>query len=83
MERWGHYWNFTTLSMRSLFEEVFPATGLSVDSAGNVLAATAFLHGLAADELRPDELDYRDADYELLITVRAVKPQHADEGTPR
>jgi len=38
-----------------------------------VLAAVAFLHGLAAEDLRPEELDYHDADYELLITVRAIK----------
>jgi hypothetical protein len=38
-----------------------------------VLAATAFLQGLSSRELRPDELDHHDADYEVLITVRAVK----------
>jgi len=41
---------------------------------GNVLAATAFLHGLAAEELTREELDHRDPDYELLIGVRAQKP---------
>jgi hypothetical protein len=39
-----------------------------------VLAAIAFLHGLAAEELRQEELDYRDAHYEVSILVRAVKP---------
>jgi hypothetical protein len=38
-----------------------------------VLAATAFLQGLSSRELRPDELNHRDPDYEVLITVRAVK----------
>ena len=38
-----------------------------------VLAAAAFLFGLAVEELRPEELDYQDPDYELLIAVRAVK----------
>jgi glycosyltransferase involved in cell wall biosynthesis len=80
MERWGHYWSFTTLSARLLFEEAFPAANIRVDSFGNVLAATAFLHGLAAEELRPAELDYRDPDYEFLITVIAVKSQPADQG---
>jgi SAM-dependent methyltransferase len=73
MDRWGEYWRFTTLSMRRLLEEVFPSAHVSVDANGNVLTAVAFLHGLAAEELRPDELDYRDADYELLITARAIK----------
>jgi SAM-dependent methyltransferase len=80
MERWGHYWSFTTLSARLLFEEAFPAANVQVDSFGNVLAATAFLHGLAAEDLRPAELDHRDPDYEFLITVRAVKPRSTEQG---
>ena len=44
-----------------------------MQTQGNVLAATAFLQGLSSRDLRPDELDYHDADYEVLITVRAVK----------
>lgn len=75
MDRWGDYWRFTSLSARHLFEEVFPAESIEVQPHGNVLAAIAFLHGLAAEELRPQELDYHDPDYEVLITVRAVKPQ--------
>jgi glycosyltransferase involved in cell wall biosynthesis len=82
MERWGHYWSFTTLSARLLFEEAFPAGDVRVDAFGNVLAATAFLQGLAAEELSPTELDYRDPDYELLITVIAVKPPAAGQGAP-
>jgi hypothetical protein len=39
-----------------------------------VLAATAFLHGLASQDLRSEELDHLDPDYQLLITVRAMKP---------
>lgn len=79
MDRWGEYWRFTTLSARRLFEEVFPPDGVSVEAYGNVLAAIAFLHGLAADELRQEELHYRDPDYEVLITVRAVKPKYGPD----
>ena len=46
---------------------------LSSVGAGNVLVAVAFLHGLAVEDLHKEELDYRDSDYEVLITVRAVK----------
>lgn len=74
MDRWGDYWRFTSLSARRLFEEVFPAANVQVKAYGNVLAAIAFLHGLAAQELRPEELDYRDPDYEVSIMVRAWKP---------
>jgi SAM-dependent methyltransferase len=73
MDRWGEYWRFTTLSARRSFEEVFSPTKLTIESYGNVLAATAFLHGVAEGELRREELDVHDPDYELLITVRAVK----------
>jgi len=68
-----YYWGFTRLSARQLFEEVFPAANLNVEAHGNVLAAIALLHGLAAEELRQEELDYRDPDYEVLLTLRAVK----------
>ena len=73
MDRWGEYWRFTTLSARLLFEEVFPEENIEVRAHGNVLAAISFLHGLAAEELKKQELDYHDPNYELMITVKAVK----------
>jgi glycosyltransferase involved in cell wall biosynthesis len=69
------HWSFTTRSVRRLFEEAFPATNLTIESYGNVLAAVSFLHGLSVQELTQEELDYRDPQYELLITLRAVKPE--------
>jgi hypothetical protein len=44
-----------------------------VESHGNVLAAVAFLHGLAAHELTCAELDDHDPLYQLVITARAMK----------
>jgi hypothetical protein len=73
MERWGDYWRFTSLSARRLCECVFPPANVTVQAHGNVLAAIAFLHGLAREELRQEELDTKDPDYEVLITARAVK----------
>lgn len=73
MDRWGDYWRFTSLSARRLFECGFPGGEIEIETYGNVLAATAFLQGLSSRDLRPDELDYRDPDYEVLITIRAVK----------
>jgi glycosyltransferase involved in cell wall biosynthesis/SAM-dependent methyltransferase len=73
MDRWGDYWRFTSLSARRLFECGFPEGEVRVEAHGNVLAATAFLQGLSSRDLQPEELDYRDPDYEVLITVRAVK----------
>src|SRR5215204_3436079 len=70
-----HYcWALSTLAARQLFEGAFPATAVEIEAHGNVLAAVAFLEGLAVRELRKEELDHHDPDYELLISVRAVKP---------
>jgi glycosyltransferase involved in cell wall biosynthesis len=75
MERWGQYWSFTKQSAQRLFVEVFPADNVTVEADGNVLTTAAFLYGLATQELLQKELDYHDPDYELIITVRAVKAQ--------
>jgi hypothetical protein len=47
-----------------------------IEVRGNVLAATAFLQGLATEELRREELDYNDPGHELLVAVRVSKPEH-------
>jgi SAM-dependent methyltransferase len=71
-----HYcWALSTLSARVLCEEAFPGANVEIEAHGNVLAAVAFLEGLAVRELRKEELDHHDPDYELLIAVRAVKPE--------
>jgi peptidoglycan/xylan/chitin deacetylase (PgdA/CDA1 family)/SAM-dependent methyltransferase len=72
-ERWGWHWGLTTSSARRLFDEHFSQGDVTVESYGNVLSAVAFLHGIAAEELRPAELDVRSPEYELLIAVRAQK----------
>ncbi len=70
-EQW--YWSFTARSARRLFGEVFPGEGVVVEAHGNVLAAIAYLHGLATEEVRREDLDQRDPQYEVLVAVRAVK----------
>ena len=74
-DQWGSCWcwSFTALSAQRMFEEVFPEENIFVQTFGNVLTATAFLYGLAVQELQQDELEYNDTDYEVLITVKAVK----------
>ena len=81
MARWGDYWRFTSMSARRLFEESFPADHVTVQSYGNVLTATAFLYGLAAEELSSEELDSRDSNFEVTIGVKAVKPSSASRAT--
>ena len=73
MEQWGEYWRFTTLSAQRLFREQFQDESLRVQSYGNVLTTIARLHGILASELRPEELDYHDRDYDVIISIRAVK----------
>ena len=67
------YWSFTRDSVERLLEEFFPPSLVEVSVSGNILAATAFLHGLAREELRKDELDVNDPEYPLVISARAQK----------
>jgi SAM-dependent methyltransferase len=69
------YWRFTSLALRRLFEEVFPKDHVEVKAYGNALAAVAFLHGLAVEDLKRDHLDYFDRDFEVSLALRAVKPK--------
>lgn len=65
------YWRFTQASCERLFGGRFG--DLEVVSYGNVLASTAFLRGLAAEELRRRDLDVVDPDYATLLGVAARK----------
>ena len=76
-DRESDCWRFTSASTRRLFGRQFGDENVRVETHGNVLAATAFLHGLAAHELRPEELDRHDPDYQLTISVIARKGQEA------
>jgi SAM-dependent methyltransferase len=81
---WGDYWRFTTGSLRRLFEASFDAGGIEIEGFGNLLSTTAYLHGLAAEELSPAQLDCHDPAYELLLTVRARRsaPDRARSAGP-
>ena len=74
MDRWGDYWRFTDASTRRLFGEAFGVENVKIRTFGNVLAACAYLHGLASYELKRKELAYHDPDYQVVIAVRATKP---------
>jgi SAM-dependent methyltransferase len=70
-DRWA--WGFTRVSARGLVAEAFPGGAIEVTTYGNVMSAIASLHGLAADELRPEELDHHDPEYQLSIGIRATR----------
>jgi len=64
-------WSLTPYSARRLFEELFDEDELEVSCHGNVFAATAFLQGVALEEVDKKKLDEVDLAYPVTITVRA------------
>lgn len=73
MKRWGDFWRFTTRSAEEAFGEVFGKENIQVGSFGNVLASVGLLHGISAEELTPEELDFSDDTYQIIITIVAKK----------
>jgi hypothetical protein len=73
MDRWGDYWRFTDKSIKLLFEKAGFAK-VDVITFGNCLAASAFLQGIAVEDL-PDKtlLDKHDKDYQCTLGIVAVK----------
>lgn len=67
MERWGHFWNFTDLSLQKLLETVVPKDKITIEVFGNVKSATALLYGLSVEELKKEDMDYFDQDYQVTI----------------
>ncbi len=67
----GDYWRFTVASTQRLVDEHFQDT--AVRSYGNVLAAVAYLHGLAKEELTREELDHHDREYQVIVAARGVQ----------
>jgi glycosyltransferase involved in cell wall biosynthesis len=72
---WGKYWmwSFTATSIRRMLSEVFAPARTTVQSFGNVLAATAFLYAMGLPELHRKQVDYNDPQYQLIITATAIK----------
>lgn len=72
---WGStwYWALTPAAATRLFTDVFGPENVEVESHGNVYAATAFLQGLAFEEVDRGKLDIADPAYPVVVTVRAQK----------
>ncbi len=71
---WGEYWRLTAQGVEALVKDAAPNAELDIRSYGNVLAAAAFLYGLAAEDLEARELDVSDEDFEVILGVRIRKP---------
>lgn len=74
-------WRFTPAGLRRVLPALMPDADIVVVGYGNLLSATAFLHGLAAEELEPGELSFDDPSFPLLAAARVSKRgtiDHAD-----
>lgn len=67
-------WRWTPAGLSQLARRAAPGAELDVCAHGNLLAATAFLMGLAAQELRKEELDVFDPLFTVVASARAQKP---------
>ena len=72
-EQYGEWWHYTARSAQRLAEQAFGEGNVEARAYGNVLTAAGFLYGLAASDLKPDELEAHDRLYEVIVGVRAVK----------
>lgn len=63
----GHYWNFTDMSLQRIFENQQDLEDINVVVYGNVKSATAFLYGVGYEEMRQNELDVSDMSYQVII----------------
>lgn len=73
MDRWGEFWRFTDKSAHDIFAEEFGFGQVDVCTYGNVKIATAFLQGLAVEDLCKKDFEFNDKDYQVIISVKAMK----------
>lgn len=66
------YWSLTEQAVRRLLEAHFDPAKVTVETHGNLLAATAFLHSAAVEEVSRRKLDLFDPAYPVVVTARAV-----------
>lgn len=73
MDRWGDFWRFTEASVGRLIENSAFGKNYDISIYGNVKIACALLYGVAAEELKEEELMYTDEDYPVSICIRVTK----------
>jgi hypothetical protein len=67
------YWRLSPAGWRELAADVWAGHDYTIEGHGNCLAAIAALLGLAQEELTEHELEYQDARYPVLVTLRCQK----------
>jgi SAM-dependent methyltransferase len=70
---WPCYWAFTAPALRRLLEDCFGQDTVTTEAHGNILVATAFLYGLALEELEISDLNLDDENYPVTVAARAFK----------
>ena len=65
-------WRVTKTGLEWLLKEL-PGARAEITTYGNVLSCVAFLFGLAAEELRADELQVVDREFPLIVAARVQK----------
>ena len=68
-KRWGDYWRFTDKSISELLVQVFPKDKLKIKTWGNMKVSIGFLYGLSCNDLSIEDFNYRDEQYQFLITA--------------
>ena len=71
-ESW--FWSFTKPAMQKIMAQIFPASKVEVQNFGNVFVATALLYGMGLPEVEKEQMDYTDPHYQVIVTVKAIKP---------
>jgi glycosyltransferase involved in cell wall biosynthesis/SAM-dependent methyltransferase len=72
-ETW--HWSFSEASVKRMLSESFRIQDTIIDMHGNVLTSTGLLYGMGSGELKKEEYEYTDPDYQVIITARAVKKE--------
>jgi SAM-dependent methyltransferase len=67
-------WRFTPNGLEHLVRSAAAGGDFEVVGYGNLLASTAFLMGLSAQELRQSELEANDPDFPLVACARVRRP---------
>lgn len=72
------YWRFTSGSIRKITEGTPRATQLRIDGFGNVLACSAFLYGIPAEEIEAERLDYVDPYFPLVYGFSVIASEMSE-----
>lgn len=68
----SYFWRFSEASVRKLLSRHFDPERVDVSEFGNFFAATAFLRGVAVEEISRRKLEPVGPDYAIIIAARAM-----------